>query len=55
MLSEKVVDTTKVLGEKIEKMEIKDKIITTGQKTIGAVKDFGGVVVSKGKDVYVFF
>jgi len=49
----KVVDTSQKLSDKISKMEIKEKLITTGQKTFVTMKGIGGVVVDKSKDLYV--
>ena len=42
-----------MLSDKFSKMEIKEKLITTGQKTFVAVKGFGEVVADKSKDLYV--
>jgi len=39
--------------EKLDKMEIKEKIMTTGATALSSAKGLGENIMSKGKELYV--
>ena len=53
--SNKVKNAVKATGEKFDKMEIKEKLKETGNKTVNAMKDAGKYVSDKADKVVVSF
>jgi len=52
-LKKKVVDTSVNIKDKFDKMEVKDKIVSTGTSAYSSARGFGGKVLEKGKEIYV--
>jgi hypothetical protein len=50
---DKVKVTVNNLEDKIKEMEIRDKLKTTGDKTMAIMKTTGDYVMEKGKEAYV--
>lgn len=52
---ETVIKTANNLGDRIKELELRDRLKTTGDKTLAIMKTTGGYVMEKGKEAYVIF
>ena len=54
-LKNKVIESSSTIKDKFDKMEIKEKIMTTGATAYTSAKGLGENVLDKGKELYVSF
>ena len=52
-IKNKIIETSTNVKEKLDKMEIKEKIMTTGATAYTSAKEVGENILEKGKDLYV--